>query len=68
MDILSENRLMMEWTSVGEISGIHEAQRLTYIKWAGGKIESLINFNVSIRKMASNTLFSDTFVLFVVQR
>ena len=50
MDILSENRLMMEWTSVGEISGIHEAQRLTYIKWAGGKIESLINFNVSIWK------------------
>ena len=45
IDILVENRLILELKSVEEIKGIHEAQLLTYMKLAGVKIGLLINFN-----------------------
>lgn len=45
IDILVENKLILELKSVEEIKGIHEAQILTYMKLAGVKIGLLINFN-----------------------
>ncbi len=60
IDILVENKLILELKSVEEIKGIHEAQLLTYMKLAGVKIGLLINFN--------NTKLKDgiqRFVLFV---
>ncbi len=45
IDILVENKLILELKSVEEIKGIHEAQLLTYMKLAGVKIGLLINFN-----------------------
>lgn len=45
IDILVENRLIVELKSVEVIKGIHEAQLLTYMKLAGNKIGLLINFN-----------------------
>ncbi|MDB5345953.1 MAG: hypothetical protein JWP89_4330 [Schlesneria sp.] len=45
IDILIENRLILELKSVETIKGIFEAQLLTYMKLAGIKIGLLISFN-----------------------
>ncbi len=45
IDILVENKLILELKSVEKIKGIHEAQLLTYMKLAGVKVGLLINFN-----------------------
>jgi len=45
IDVLVENKLILELKSVGEIKGIHEAQLLTYMKLSDVKIGLLINFN-----------------------
>ena len=47
MDILVEDRLVLELKSVDEIKGIHQAQLLTYMKLAGVNTGLLINFNVT---------------------
>ncbi|MEA3238705.1 MAG: GxxExxY protein [Candidatus Bipolaricaulota bacterium] len=47
VDILVEDKLIIELKSVEQIKGIHEAQLLTYMKLAGVKIGLLINFNVT---------------------
>ena len=47
IDILVENRLIVELKSVEEIKGIHEAQLLTYMELSGVKIGLLMNFNVT---------------------
>ena len=46
VDILVEERLILELKSVEEIKGIHEAQLLTYMKLAEIRTGLLINFNV----------------------
>ena len=46
IDILAENRLIIELKAVEEIRGIHKAQLLTYMKLSGLKTGLLINFNV----------------------
>ena len=46
IDILVENRLILELKSVEEIKGIHKAQLLTYMKLADIQTGLLINFNV----------------------
>lgn len=47
VDVLVEDKLIIELKSVEQIKGIHEAQLLTYMKLAGVKIGLLINFNVT---------------------
>jgi GxxExxY protein len=47
LDLLVEDKLIIELKSVEEIKGIHKAQLLTYMKLAGVKLGLLINFNVS---------------------
>ncbi len=46
VDILVENEIILELKSVDTVTGIHEAQLLTYIKLARIKQGFLINFNV----------------------
>ncbi len=46
LDMVAEDRLIIELKSVDDIKGIHEAQLLTYMKLAGIKTGLLINFNV----------------------
>jgi len=46
IDILVENRLIIELKAVDEIKGIHKAQLLTYMKLSGLDTGLLINFNV----------------------
>jgi GxxExxY protein len=47
IDLLIEDRLIIELKSVDEIKGIHEPQLLTYMKLAGVRTGLLINFNVT---------------------
>ena len=53
MDILVENLVLIELKSVESINPVHEAQILTYMKFAGIKTGLLINFN---EKMLRNGL------------
>jgi GxxExxY protein len=46
VDVLVEEDLILELKCVEEVKGIHEAQRLTYMKLAGIRAGLLINFNV----------------------
>ena len=50
IDLLVDEKLIVELKSVDKITGIHEAQILTYMKLSKVKIGLLINFNVEILK------------------
>ena len=50
MDILVENRVIVELKAVEKIDKVHKAQLLTYLKLSNKEIGLLINFNVSILK------------------
>ncbi|NIK73580.1 GxxExxY protein [Thermonema lapsum] len=47
IDLLVENKVIIEIKSVDAIAEIHKAQLMTYMKLANIKIGLLINFNVS---------------------
>jgi GxxExxY protein len=47
MDVVVENKLVVELKSVERIMGSHEAQRLTYMKIAEIETGLLINFNIT---------------------
>ena len=46
IDILADDRLIIELKAVEEIKGIHKAQLLTYMKLSGIDTGLIINFNV----------------------
>jgi len=50
VDLLIDHQLIVELKSVEQLSKIHEAQVLTYMKLANIRIGLLINFNVQILK------------------
>jgi len=50
IDILVENKIILELKSVETILPIHECQLLTYMKLSGKKLGLLINFNVPLLK------------------
>jgi GxxExxY protein len=50
VDLLVENRVVVELKSVEKLEPIHEAQLLTYLKLGGWKLGLLINFNVQVLK------------------
>lgn len=50
VDLLVENKLVIEIKSVEALNDIHLAQVLTYLKLAECKIGLLINFNVTLLK------------------
>jgi len=47
IDLLVENKVIVEIKSVDSIAPIHEAQLLTYMKLSNIRVGLLINFNVS---------------------
>ncbi len=47
IDLLVDDELILELKSVDKLTGIHEAQLLTYMKLADVKTGQLINFNVT---------------------
>ncbi len=50
IDILVENKVVIEIKSVEALNEVHLAQTLTYMKLGGYKLGLLINFNVSLLK------------------
>ena len=50
IDILVEDKIILELKSVEAILPIHEFQLLTYLKLSGKKLGLLINFNVPLLK------------------
>ena len=50
LDILVDNKLVLELKSVEDLLGIHKAQMLTYMKLANIPVGLLINFNVELLK------------------
>ena len=46
IDMLVDDRLILELKAVDEVRGIHKAQLMTYMKMAGIGTGLLINFNV----------------------
>jgi GxxExxY protein len=61
IDLLIENKLVIEIKSVEAINDIHLAQTLTYMKLGNYKLGLLINFNVSklkdgIKRVINGTL------------
>ncbi len=50
LDIVVEDKVIIELKSVNRIESIHDAQLLTYLKLSDLKLGILINFNVPILK------------------
>jgi GxxExxY protein len=50
IDILVENIIVIELKTVEEFNPVHEAQILTYLKFAKKPLGLLLNFNVSVLK------------------
>jgi len=50
LDLMVEDKIIVEVKSVADFSPIHEAQLLSYLKLANCHIGLLINFNVKILK------------------
>lgn len=50
MDILVENTVVVELKTVEAFNDVHEAQVLTYMKFAKKPVGLLINFNVTLLK------------------
>ena len=47
LDLMVDGRLIVELKAVDEVSGLHQAQLMTYMKLAKVSLGLLINFNVS---------------------
>jgi GxxExxY protein len=50
IDLLVENKVIIEVKSVDALSPVHTAQLMTYLKLSGCRIGLLINFNVQFLK------------------
>lgn len=50
IDLLVENRIVVELKTVEYLTDVHEAQILTYLKLGGYKIGLLLNFHVKMLK------------------
>ncbi len=50
LDIVVENNVILELKSIANILPIHEAQLLTYMKFAKKPVGLIINFNVPVLK------------------
>jgi GxxExxY protein len=50
IDIIIENKLILEIKSVEALNDVHFAQLLTYLKLTDCKLGMLINFNVNLIK------------------
>ena len=50
IDVIVDDRLILELKSVEKILGVHEAQLLTYLRLSGIKLGLLMNFNVRFLK------------------
>ncbi len=54
IDLLIEKRVIVEVKAVEQITPVHKAQLLTYLKLSNLKVGLLINFNVDVLKKGIN--------------
>lgn len=59
IDILVENKLVIEIKSVEALNDVHLAQTLTYLKIGNYKMGLLINFNVALLKDGLRRVVND---------
>ena len=50
IDLLVENKVVVELKAVEEITDVHEAQILTYLKLSENSVGLILNFNVKLLK------------------
>ncbi|MCP5101522.1 MAG: GxxExxY protein [Chloroflexi bacterium] len=50
IDLLVNQKVVVELKVVDEITAVHEAQILSYLKFSGCKVGLLLNFNVTLLK------------------
>lgn len=50
IDLLVENEVVIELKAVDDVTDVHAAQVLTYLKLSGRKVGLLLNFNVKLLK------------------
>jgi len=60
IDILVENKVVVEIKSVESLNDVHLAQILTYIKLGNYKLGLLINFNVALLKEGIRRVINGT--------
>lgn len=56
IDLLVDNKIILELKAVDEIAPIHKAQVMTYLKLSGLKLGLLLNFNVQDMKKGINRI------------
>lgn len=56
VDVLVDDKVVLEIKSVEGLLPIHEAQMLTYLRMGGWKVGLLINFNVTLLKQGIRRL------------
>ncbi|MBX3242334.1 MAG: GxxExxY protein [Chitinophagaceae bacterium] len=59
IDIIIENKILVEVKSVEKLAPVHFAQTLTYLKLSGLKLGMLINFNTKILKEGIHRLVNN---------
>lgn len=59
IDILVENKVVIELKSVESLTDVHFAQTLTYMKLGNYKLGLLINFNVTLLKDGIKRIAND---------
>jgi GxxExxY protein len=50
LDIVVEGKVVLELKSVEQVSPLHKAQLLTYLRLSGKKVGLLMNFNTPLMK------------------
>jgi GxxExxY protein len=60
IDLLIENKLVLEVKSVEALNDVHLAQTLTYMKLGNYKLGLLINFNVALLKNGIKRVINGT--------
>lgn len=60
IDLLVENKLVIEIKSVETLNDVHLAQTLTYMKLGNYKLGLLINFNVTLLKQGIKRVINGT--------
>ena len=59
IDLLVENKVVVEIKSVENLASIHFLQTLTYLKLSGKKLALLINFNTALLKDGIHRIVKD---------
>lgn len=59
LDLLVENKVIVELKTVDNLSGLHKAQLLTYLKLAKLRYGLLLNFNVAMMRQGIVRLLND---------